>query len=421
MTLADRLPLRWPIALVAALCLGALAVAQIETGDRGVPPIDSSGSLEVSGVTVDVRGKTAEQARLGGWREAQRRGWKMLYARTHGVPATAAPALSDGTLDSIVSGIIVENEQIGSTRYIATLGVQFDRARTGEILGLKGGMRRSPPMLVVPIQVSGGAAMVYEGRTEWQKAWARFRAGGSAIDYVRVPGTGADPVLLTAAQAGRPGRGWWRTILDQYGAADVVMPKVALTRLWPGGPVVARFTALHGPDAKEVASFTLRTESAAGLPNMLDEGIRRIDAAYAQDFLGGRLRTDAALAAEEEEALPSLDESMIEDLIGTEGGAAYTIQVDTPDTVSANAALAAFRGLAGVKGASLSSIAIGGVSLLSVTLDGDPALMRAGLAARGWAVEGQGTTLRIRRAAVPPPAAAPVTPPPPQPAAPAQP
>jgi hypothetical protein len=49
-------------------------IAQIDGGNRGVAPIDSSGSFEVDGITVDVRAKTAEAARLGGWRLAQRKG-----------------------------------------------------------------------------------------------------------------------------------------------------------------------------------------------------------------------------------------------------------------------------------------------------------------------------------------------------------
>lgn len=411
MILADRPTLRWPIALLAIACLFGLAVAQIEPGDRGVPPIDSSGNFEVSGVAVDVHGKDAETARQGGWREAQRRGWRMLYARVHNVPVTAAPSLPDSTLDSIVAGIVVENEQIGSTRYIAKLGVLFDRARAGGYLGVEGGMRRSPAMLVIPVQYSGGTAQVFEGRTEWQKAWARFRAGGSAIDYVRVPGTGADPLLLTEAQGGRPGRGWWRMILDQYGASDVVMPSVRLERQWPGGPVIGRFTALHGPDSRVIAGFTLRTASAAGIPNMLDEGIRRIDQAYSDAFLAGGLGTDASLAVEEEEPLPSLDNAMIEDLLGTVG-TPYVVQIDTPDAASANALQAMLRGLPGVSGVGLSSVALGGASLFRMTFDGDPALLRAALGARGWVVEGEGTSLRLRRGQ-----AAPVPAPPPGPAA----
>ena len=269
-------------ALFPFLGLGALAAtvavyAQIEGGDRGVPPIDSSGSFEVSGIDVDVAGKTPDAARLGGWRIAQRKGWQLLWAKTHdGIPG-GIPA--DSVLDGLVAGIVVEQEQVGPTRYVAKLGVLFDRARAGALLGVGGSISRSAPMLVLPVEWSGGAPISYEAQSDWQKAWARYRAGGSPIDYVRVSGSGADPLLLTAGQVQRPGRIWWRLILDQYGAADVLVPQVRLERRYPGGPVFGFFSARHGPDGRMVGGFTLRAASSDALPAMMDEGVQRIDQA----------------------------------------------------------------------------------------------------------------------------------------------
>ncbi|HWL46841.1 MAG TPA: heavy-metal-associated domain-containing protein, partial [Sphingomonadaceae bacterium] len=231
------------LGLLLALGAAAALYAQIEPGDRGVPPIDSSASYEVSGINVDVRGRNADAARTGGWREAQRKGWKMLWGRVNSQPATSAPTLSDSTLDSIVAGIVIEDEEIGPNRYIARLGVLFDRARAGQFLGTQGQISRSPPMLVIPVLYTASAPVTFELRNAWQEAWARFRTGGSPVDYVRVSGTGSDPLLLNAAQAGRRGRGWWRMLLDQYGAADVLVPEVTLHRRWPGGPALATFVA----------------------------------------------------------------------------------------------------------------------------------------------------------------------------------
>ena len=266
MTFADRLFRPVPLSILCVMLFAAaLAFAQLERPDeRGVPPIDGSGSYEVSGVKVDVAARTSEQARSGGWREAQRKGWKMLWARVNGKPVENAPGLPDSTLDSISGGIVVEHEQIGPNRYIASLGVLFDRARAGELLGVKGAMRRPAPMLVIPVQWTGGTPVSFESRTEWQKAWARFRSSNSPIDYVRVSGTGADPVLLNAAQTRRPGRGWWRMLLDQYGAADIVVPELILFRQWPGGPVIGRFVARHGPDATVIDQFTLTADTSGG-------------------------------------------------------------------------------------------------------------------------------------------------------------
>src|SRR3546814_12073414 len=95
----------------------------------------------------------------------------------------------------------------------------FDRGRAGSLLGVGGHAFRSPPMLVIPIEWSGGVARSLERRTGWQEAWARFRTGSSSIDYVRPTGTGSDPLLLNLGQIWRRdhiGRASCRERMGQY-------------------------------------------------------------------------------------------------------------------------------------------------------------------------------------------------------------
>jgi hypothetical protein len=397
------------LAIMGATLLTSAVIAQIEGGDRGVAPIDSSGSFEVSGIAVDVRAKTAEAARLGGWRIAQRKGWQQLWAKTHGGD-TNAPALGDSALDGIVAGIVVENEQIGPNRYVATLGVLFDRARAGQILGVAGNISRSAPMLVLPVQWTGGTAYSFEQRTEWQKAWARFRTSNSPIDYVRPSGTGSDPLLLNFGQTQRPGRNWWRMILDQYGAADVLIPQVRLSYSYPGGPVTGIFVARHGPGSDIVSSFALRVDSSDKIPAMLDEGVKRIDAIYAEALAMGVLRPDSSLIE-----TPQIDPSLIENATEAMGDNAmvdnttqavpepvtktssFTIQFDTPDVGSVSGTESAVRSVPGVKSATTTSLALGGTSVMSVSFAGDAATLKLALEARGYRVSEAGGTLRIRR------------------------
>src|ERR1041384_2470767 len=98
--------------LIVAGISGAL-YAQLETADRGILPIDSSGTLEITGIHVDVGAADAQSARFAGWRMAERQGFRALWAKMHNVPISQAPNLPDSTLDQIVTSINVENEQIG--------------------------------------------------------------------------------------------------------------------------------------------------------------------------------------------------------------------------------------------------------------------------------------------------------------------
>ncbi len=395
-----------PLQIAGAILLGLLAAAlfaQME-GERGVPPIASGGDFEVRDVKVDVAAKDADAARHAGWRLAQRQAWKMLWARTHGGGA-GVPVLSDSQLEAMISGIEIQYEQSGPTRYVATLGVLFDRARTGQLLGVSGNIRRSPPLLVIPVLWDGGSAVSYERTNEWQKAWARFRTGESAIDYVRVAGSIADPILLNAGQTGRRGRLWWRVLLDQYGAADVVIPIARLERRYPGGPVTGRFTARYGPDNALIGSFALRASSDSAIPQMLDEAARRLDGLYVEALNDRRLRPDPSLIIEEPvdpatlavENVSELPLEVIDPARSAIGVASFSVQFETPDAASVSAGESALRSIPGVRSAATSSLALGGTSVMQVSFEGTADALRTALQQRGYTVAQAGNTLRISR------------------------
>lgn len=410
---AAQLALGLGVALVAALALigPQRLIAQIE-GDRGITPIAATSDIMVGGIEVDVTGKNGQEAREAGWKLAQKKGWEMLKG----------PAMGDGQIESMVAAIVVEQEQIGPRRYVAKLGVIFDRARAGQFLGGgEGGPgpAHSAPMLVIPVLQSGGATQVFEVRGAWQRAWAMFRTSASPVDYVRIAGAGGDSLLLTAGQPGRRSRTWWRNILDQYGAADVLVPVARLERQWPGGPVQGTFTARYGPDNTYLDSFTLTANDEAGVPAMLNQALVRLDRIYAGALASGLLRPDPTLVAEQQaidSALAAINAALEAERKPVEQAKAepsdspgdavtaapvtsgtYAVQFASPDAAAIDAALSALRGLSGVQGASTSSIAIGGTSVMRVTYAGDLNALAAALRARGWQVTVGSGALSIRR------------------------
>lgn len=418
------LPLRPPSRLLAALfglallLAGGIALwAQVE-GDRGIAPVASSTDIEVGGIEVDVRGDNSEDARAKGWLEAQRKAWARI----------GGPAISDGQLQGMVSAIVIEREQIGPRRYIARLGVIFDRARAGGMLGDGGPVRRSAPMLVVPVTLTGGTALVYETRNPWQRAWAEYQFGASPVDYVRPSGAGADSLLLTYGQTSRRSRTWWRNILDQFGAADVLIPIARLRYSYPGGPVTGTFTARFGPDNVYLDGFELTADSPDELPEMLQQAVRRFDRIFAGALAEGKLRPDPTLSLAGTEIDPALQRLLeigrqIEAqeraaaaaaAAGEEAGtgaetpsaapteapqvvSAYVVQFATPDAGAFDATLAAVRATPGVRGAATTSVGIGGTSVMSVSYGGTIEQLAAALRGRGFSVTQGSNALAIRR------------------------
>ncbi len=396
--------LRRPSVLFAAMLalagFGSALIAQLETGDRGILPIDSSGLLEVSGIHVDVGGETGEAARYAGWRAAQRIGFRMLWAKANNASPDQAPAVDDATLDGLVSSIAVEKEQIGPGRYIADLGVIFDRSRAAGLVGMAGDLRRSDPMLLIPVLLTAGTQTSVETRNAWQRAWATFKTSTSAIDYVRPSGLGADPLLVNAAQVDRPGRAWWRNVLDTYSASDILVAEVQLKRLYPGGPASAHFIARHGPDGAVIGSFDIHDRNGGDLQPLMNKGVQQMDELFTAALNAGQLNRDPSLnpppppPAPPEQVLP--DEAVT--ATDNTPAQAYQLLVATPDGAALSAAVASVRSVSGVDAVSESSIAIGGTSSVVATYHGDVSALRAALMARGWSVDYEGGQLRLSRA-----------------------
>lgn len=401
--------------LVLAILLGRALLAQVE-GDRGIAAVASSSDIDVGGIEVDVRGDNAEDAQKKGWAQAQRLAWKKL----------GGPEVSDSQLDAMVSAVVIERERIGPRRYIATLGVIFDRGRAGRMLGSAGQKARSAPMLLVPVTLEGGTARVYEMVNPWQRAWAEYQTGGSQIDYVRPSGANSDSLLITYGQTSRRSRIWWRNVLDQFDAADVLVPVAHLQRQWPGGPVEGTFTARYGPDNTYLGSFKLRAEDEADLQRMLGQAVQRMDKLFQQALADGKLRPDptlnlaaptidagiqrlieigraaeaneraqrdaAAPAAATEAALPTPVASAPAAVVSS-----FVVQFTTPDGASVDATLAAVRAAPGVRGAATSSLAIGGTSVMRVSYGGSIEQLAAALRGRGFTVTQGASALAISR------------------------
>lgn len=403
--------------MLAAFCALGVAVWAQVGGERGIAPVASTSDIQVSGVEVDVHADTGTEAREKAWVEAQRKAWERLDG----------PELSDSQIEALVSAIVIERERLGPKRYIATLGVVFDRQRASRYLGAQGEATRSAPMLLLPVTVSAGTQMIYEQRNPWQRAWAEYQAGQSRIDYVRPAGAGGDSLLLTYGQTGRRSRTWWRNALDQFGAADVLVPIANLRYTYPGGPVEGTFTARFGPDDDFLGSFEMTAASPAELQAMLDKAVVRFNRLFETALANGTLKPDPTLNIGTPELSPALqrllelgrsvraqDQAAATAEPTTESGdaitaapirtpppegsvALYTVQVATPDASAFDTAVSSVRGTPGVRNTGIRSTAIGGTSVMTVSYSGTIAQLADALRARGFTVSQGSNALAISR------------------------
>lgn len=402
------------VAAVLLVVSGAALFAQV-SGDRGIAPVASTTDIAVSGIEVDIHGSSGVEVRERAWREAKRTAWNRLDG----------PDISDSELESLVAAIVVEDEQIGPRRYIARLGVIFDRQRAGGLLGGIGAQAGSAPMLTLPILAAGGTSTMFEVRNPWQRAWAEHQFGTSPIDYVRPTGISGETLLLTYGQTRRRSRAWWGVVLDEFSAADILVPIARLEYQWPGGPVEGRFTARHGPDNRFLGEFSMRADSVEELPDMLERAVARFDEMFIQALGEGTLRPDPTLTLDKIEVSPEI-RALVDEAIRAEEAeqalaagetfdqafsdippvaqpvqapvaTAITVQAVTPDPRSFDAALTGIRSLPGVRGIAVSSTAIGGTSVLQVNYAGNMAQLASDLRNTGWQVTEGNNALAIAR------------------------
>jgi hypothetical protein len=423
----------FPVRLLFCLALVVATPALAQQAGAG-------SAYAVSGIAVDVSAPNAQAARSAAFRIAQRKAWAQLWARLTGSSPGAAPRLSDGQLDSIVSGIESQGERFSTTRYIATLGVVFDRSRTGEFLAGTGQALQSPPMLLLPLYVDAGVRTLYQDKTPWRAAWNRFRENVTPLDYVVASGSAGDNIVLTGWQVTRPDRPSWRNILNRFDAVDVLTAEARLVRSFPGGPITGLFIARHGPDATELGRFTMTATDEEGLVPMLDAAVRQIDEIYAFALRDGRLQSEPDLTADLAPIMASAP--MIGGSFGGEGEGADSTGVAaieavmvTPDAAAATALESQLRGTPGVTGVTITSLSLGGTSRVLINYSGAYDALLFALDQRGLrlAAENGETVLRRRREGdlpvprpvvvvpateapinppLPPPAGLPVAPPP---------
>lgn len=154
-------------ASLAAL-LGLLAIGGAVTA----PKVQAADSLYTAAkISVDTTAKDAVAAKAAGMAEAQRKGLDIVLKRL--VPSGELPELSQEDVEGLVEGVSVLNEQMSTTRYIATLDISFSEQAVKQLLqsySLGVSDQRAPMISVLPIVIEGDAVKS-EGAEGWRQAW----------------------------------------------------------------------------------------------------------------------------------------------------------------------------------------------------------------------------------------------------------
>jgi hypothetical protein len=329
--------------------------------------------FSVDGVLVDVRGPTAEDARVGAFTEAARRAWPRLWDKLADPGRIGkAPKIGDAQLRRMITAVDVFDERMSSTRYIARIAVSFDPQSVRNIMGSGAGFGGTRPMLLLPILIDGGAINIVNQGNGWAEAWAKFPLLRSRIAYIRADGNVGDRLLIGSSEgiSREPER--MRSIALRYRAEDVVIAQAQITRSYPGGPVRGVFTAFMGSRPAPLGQIRLSRNSDTELRAMFDEAIVQLDQLFSSNV---RARAGGPVGR----------------VIGAAvavGG--FTVDVATADADALTNVQQRLRGLSSVRSVTLGSVSLGGTSQLRLALSESSDYLRWELQQVGWHLDESG-------------------------------
>ena len=224
----------------------------------------------VAHVPVDAEAASSAEARELAIAAGQRTALEILLHRLT-VEGTPLPAPAEEAIAAMVAGFEIDRELVSTTRYRASLTVDFDPAEVRRLLresGIAYAETVSKPVLVVAVQRDSGGTLLWEGGNRWRRAWEERPSNSGLVPVLLPLGDIVDLGTVDAARALASDAEALAVIGELYGTSEVAVAVAGLT----GSAAVAKPSA-PAEDGTEGADGEA---SAAG--RALTLSLRRIGA-----------------------------------------------------------------------------------------------------------------------------------------------
>ena len=236
----------------------------------------------VAHVPIDAEAASSAEARELAIAAGQRSALEILLRRLT-VEGASLPAPAEDSIAAMVAGFEIDRELVSTTRYRASLTVDFDPAEVRRLLresGVAYAETLSKPVLVVAVQRDPGGILLWEDGNRWRRAWEERPPHGGLVpillplgDIIDLGAVAAKRALASDAEAlGALGR--------LYGTSEVAVAVAGLS----GSSAVAK------PSAPAEADTEGADGEASAAGRALTLSLRRIAAgdelAVAQTLIG---------------------------------------------------------------------------------------------------------------------------------------
>ncbi len=195
----------------------------------------------VAHVAIDAEAASAAEARELAIAAGQRAALETLLRRLT-VAGTALPAPPDDSIAAMVAGFAINRELVSTTRYRASLTVDFDPAEVRRLLresGVAYAETLSKPVLVVAVQRDPGGILLWEDGNRWRRAWEERPPHGGLVPILLPLGDVIDLGTVDAAQALASDVDALTALAALYGTTEVAVAIAGLS----GSAAVAKPSA----------------------------------------------------------------------------------------------------------------------------------------------------------------------------------
>ena len=207
------------------------------------------GVFTVAQVPIDAEAASAAEARELAIAAGQHAALKVLLRRLT-VEGTALPAPAGDSFAPMVAGFEIEGELVSTTRYRASLTVDFDPTEVRRLLresGIAYAETVSKPVLVVAVQRDSGGTKLWEVGNLWRRAWEERPSHGGLVPVLLPLGDIIDLGTVDAARALASDMEALAALSELYGTSEVVVAVAGLS----GSAAVAKPSAPEGAGSED--------------------------------------------------------------------------------------------------------------------------------------------------------------------------
>ncbi|MDD9990843.1 MAG: DUF2066 domain-containing protein [Rhodospirillales bacterium] len=307
------------LARIALMCALALLLA------CGTARAESV--FTVAHVPVDAEAASAAEARELAIAAGQRAALDTLLRRLT-VAGTDLPPPPDNILATMVAGFAIDRELVSTTRYRASLTVDFDPTEVRRLLRVSGvayAETVSKPVLVVAVQRDPGGILLWEDGNRWRRAWEERPPHGGLVPILLPLGDVIDLATVDAARALASDVEALTALAALYGTSEVAVAVAGLS----GSAAVDKPAAPAAPDAEN-------TDDDAAAGRALTLSLRRIAADESQAIQ----KTLIGREGESERALLKRGSDRVVTLLEDDWKAANLIRYDEQQVLRARVPIA---------------------------------------------------------------------------------